>query len=263
MSKRGKKKKHRGREGALKPRDVWVKLQAKGDSDGKVEFHFDKEIGEVFCPQALPGTVVTYQSYERDNGKQKVLYQIPGLPQAASVLLRNQLSSCFDVVAGIDTNTFELGGRRISIACSFASAPMLRENHDQLRLDPTPAFIFENVREGVNPELIAWYHFLTTTLPLINDSGRYAVALVVDSELARLTDINKRTEPYYREFFLPEGVQLIYASSDSGTDLPNKLIRQCDKGSRILADQIRRREIILPESLGAGWEDYSGSAYIA
>lgn len=262
MPKPGRGKRGRTQKITPKPRSQWVKLQAKAGPDGRINFYFDKETGGVFSPQAIPESVSAYQSYERDEGRQKVIYQTPGLPQASSFSLRHDLSSRFDVIAGIDTNTCEISGRRLSVAFSFVSAPGLHHNHDALQLEPAPAFVFEGVREGLNPEVVAWYHFLTNTLPLVSANGRYAVALVVDSELGRHSEINARTAPYYRGFFLPERTQLIYASSDTGTDLPNKLIKQCDKASRSLADQIRRGEIILPDPLGAGWEDYAGSAYI-
>lgn len=205
---------------------------------------------------------MSYQGYMRDNGKEKVLFQAPGSRLSASVNLKREITSRFDVIAGIDTNTLVCNQRSLSISCAFASRPIVRMQADQLELVPTPAFIIEGVRQGLNPEPIAWYHFLTTTLPMVNGSGRYEVALVVDSELGQIPEINARSRPYYRDFYLPDGVQLIYASSDAGTDLPNQLIRQCDRGSRRLADRISRGDIVLPEALGSAWEDYEGIAFI-
>lgn len=258
---KSKRKKQGHHRKPRKQRDEWVKLQAKGGPDG-VLFHFDKETGGVFSPQAIPGTVTTYQSYRKSNGSEKIIYQVSGRGRSANLSLRHELSTHFDVIAGIDTNTYEIDGRLLSIAFSFASAPILKQNFDSLRIEPTPAFIFENVHEGINPEVIAWYHFFASTLPLISGNGRYDVAMVVDSELGRHPEINARTTPYYREFILPDRVQLIYASSDTGTDLPNKLIKQCDHGSRTLADQIRCKSFNLPPILGSGWKDYDGAARI-
>ena len=258
MSKRHKKERQRNR----KPRDEWVQFKARGDADRKIAIRTDKDTGDVSSPQAIDETFRTYQSYQRDSGKEKVTYQAHGQPSTANLSLRNGIASRFDVIAGIDTNRFQVAGRDLSITFSFASSPVLRENPDELELDPAPGFIFENVRAGINPETIGWYHFLVHVLPLVSGNGSYSVALVVDSELGALPAINNRTRPFYKQFTLPSNVELVYASSDSGTDVPNKLIKECDKASREIVRQIDMGEMSLPERLEGGADDFAGAASI-
>jgi hypothetical protein len=86
--------------------------------------------------------------------------------------------------------------------------------------------------------------------------------LVVDSELDKHQAINCRELPYYGEHFLPENTGLIYASTDAGTGLLNKLIKSCDKNSRILYGQIKNGELTLPNQFSGKSVDFSGYAYV-
>lgn len=56
--------------------------------------------------------------------------------------------------------------------------------------------------------------------------------LVVDSELSDLMRINRREEPIVYDFFLPEGWQINYATSDSSDFILNKMIKLCDRESK-------------------------------
>lgn len=61
------------------------------------------------------------------------------------------------------------------------------------------------------------------------DTGK--IAFITDSELGRHESISSRSEPIYGNVFLSEKFTLIYASSDTGQELTNKLIRFCDAQS--------------------------------
>ena len=134
----------------------------------------------------------------------------------------------------------------------------------------TPAFIIDSVRHDLNPEVVGWCIFLTYILPLLPISGSEHLGLVVDSELDQHALINQRKQPYYHEYYLPPNVSLIYASSDTGSDIPNQLIKKCDKAARDMFTNIKSGILKFPPCEVAKSPDYSqytivnikGSPYI-
>ena len=71
--------------------------------------------------------------------------------------------------------------------------------------------------------------------------------MIVDSDLNRLTAFNTRSEPIFDDFFLPDGVQLIYASADVGKEhVVNKVLSQADRGASAMLKKIRDGEVSVP-----------------
>ena len=176
---------------------------------------------------------------------------------------RQLIETEYDAIAGVDTNDFDLtDGRHVSICASFASKPVLKNHAENVFCDITPAFIVESPRTGLNPEVLGWYLFLKYVYPLLPIAGDQKLAVVVDSELNDLASFNHRKTPYYGDYYLPKNVELIYASSDTGTELPNKLMRKCDRLSRDVYKMIDEGSLALPETLGGGSDDCAGFAYI-
>ncbi|WP_346297330.1 hypothetical protein LRC39_11390 [Rhodopseudomonas sp. P1] len=92
-----------------------------------------------------------------------------------------------------------------------------------------------------NPELFAWRKFIEFLLQneIIDPSKRYA--LVVDSELNRIDELNRRTMPIHSEFILPNNFDLIYATADAGRSLIfNKALRRSDKLATVTLGSISK-----------------------
>lgn len=241
-----------------RPVDNWVHFKATGNADGNVRIDFSDD-GRLKCPEAEVSSIVSYRSYERQSGKQKIITQSPG----TYFNQRRNIENNFDAIAGIDTNDFQLeDGRRISISSSFCSQAMLKTSPQSLMCDATPAFIIDSVRNDLNPEVVGWHLFLTHILPLLPISNGERLALVVDSELDQHISLNQREKPYYRDHYLPPNVSLLYASSDTGSDLTNQLIKECDKLSRWLFAQIQSGDLKLGSVLGGATPDFAGYAYV-
>lgn len=237
--------------------ESWVHFRAKGNSERLVRFFFS-ESGEVVCPEAHPNSMISYRARSRVSGKQKILAQTPG----SHFDLRSYIQDHHDVIAGIDTNNFELHGRHISICSCFCSEAVLKSRPDGIYFHQGPAFIIEGVRSGLNPEVIGWHLFIRYVLPLLSLSEGHHVALAVDSELGCHPQINSREQPYYETHFLPPNIQLVYASSDTGDDLLNQLIRQCDRASRTIYKLLQDKQLDLPSSLGGKTRNFHGYAYV-
>lgn len=252
------KRKRKDPNSQKKKVDHYVKLQARANSDGVVRFEFG-EAGEVICHEAIEGTVESYSSYKRDSGKEKYVSGSPGTGKRAHVQQRNNIRSKYQFLAGMDTNDYEYKGQKLSIASAYLSTSSILEDTFVTKI--LPSFIISEVKPPINSEVVGWHMFFKHIFPLL-ELGGARLGFVVDSELGKHKSINNREEAYYNNFMLPDNVDLLYASSDTGTDAPNKLIRACDKASRELFSQLKNGTLTIPEVLGAPSNDYSGYAYV-
>lgn len=258
QNKSGKNKARKQKKAAPKPVSGFVHFKATGNKNGNVNIQIG-ENGEVRCAEAEEGTLSHYRCYMRDSGKEKRIVRSYSKSGEAFPEQRENIINNYDVLAGIDTNDYVRGDKKLSVAVCYYAKSIRAKN---VAFEPTPSFIIADIKFGINSEVIAWHLFIIHIFPLLNITKDMTLGLVVDSELGKHPAINRRDEPYYRDNYLPQNVGVIYASSDTGTDLPNKLIKSCDAGSRKLFRMIQKGEIVLPSELGGGSEDYSGYAYV-
>ena len=55
------------------------------------------------------------------------------------------------------------------------------------------------------------------------------IGIIVDSDLENLKSYNSRSTPIFDSFFLPQGLHLIYGTSDTGKDLfANQMLKYAD-----------------------------------
>ncbi|MBB2713985.1 hypothetical protein N2597_11550 [Rhizobium sophoriradicis] len=63
--------------------------------------------------------------------------------------------------------------------------------------------------------------------------------MIVDSDLGNIPAFNDRTLPVFEQSLLPAGVQLIYASADSGSEnVINRVLQTADYASKQVLDAI-------------------------
>lgn len=236
----------------------FVHFKATGNEEGLVNIKIG-EMGEVSCPEAEEGSINSYRSYMRDSGKEKRVVVSYTREGTAFINQRDNIIHNYDVLAGIDTNDYITNERRISIASSFYAGSI---QSSTVEFKIMPSFIISDVRVEINPEVVGWHLFIRHILPLLKLNKGRKLGLVVDTELGKHIVINRREEAYYNEYYLPENIGLIYASSDTGQDLTNQLIQSCDLTSRQLFKKIQEGDLVLPSQLGGGTEDFSGYAYV-
>lgn len=135
----------------------------------------------------------------------------------------------FDSVFVIDTNRRTINGKDVHAAC-FIRCQFIqqKDNSVQVVCDEEKVNFYELHNATQNPELLAilkvahdvsgWPNFKKTT----------KLAFVTDSSLGAHNDICARKIPIYGQHFLPPRFSLLYASSDTGREVINKLIRFCD-----------------------------------
>ncbi len=193
--------------------------------DGSVRL-FDKS-GDEMLPESISRAV----HYERPKGpKYQSLTTADGRMTTVGGL--EDLAQ-FEEVIALDTNTTEINGTKVSAA--FFIVCRLKTEPDGFRVESLDGkghlYEFHDVPLNMNPEMLA-------ILKVANDTkrsrgtARSNVVFVNDSDMGRHSAISRREQPIYGPHCLPDGFALRYASTDTGQELTNKLVRFCDTQSR-------------------------------
>jgi hypothetical protein len=224
--------------------DLSISFELNGNNDGTLKL---KQEGDHFYLIDAEGKILTevnaerIVSHERDNAKKgpKVRTKNGASVGAVSIGGLAELAK-LDYFFAIDTNTKPFNGVKVSVACFFA-LKLKRENEGYRLMQAGPAQLLEIYDCNDNPELAAILEIAIQELESkqqYNADHKFRVGIITDTELGLHKAINSRSAPVYKNQFLPEGFSLIYASSDTGNELPNTLIKACDKAA---TDHINRR----------------------
>ncbi len=199
--------------------------------DGTLTFFGEK--GEVVEPVSIE----VGSAYARPKGP-KVIGRQPSQPSRIQTNLNRALSR-YAFVFAIDTNTITLDERRVSMSVSVVirDIQIVGERWDA-KLVPQKAFEFHDA--AVSPERIGWSDAIRrfTSHPKVRGS----VALVVDSDLGAIAALNARQQPIVGDFYLPDGVELLYGCGDRGTQefIANAAIADCDRVASRLLERLRK-----------------------
>ncbi len=160
--------------------------------------------------------------------------------------------ACFDSIFVIDTNTKQIGGNVISVACFVCC--WIRPHGNDYRVECEPRLnIYEFHNVTGSPELLGMLKVANDVIRSDGCPTERCFAIVTDAHLGAHDAINARHASLYGSHILPAGFQLIYASSDTGREVLNGIIRFCDQqASRYLQlyedGGLPRRELTqLPE----------------
>lgn len=135
----------------------------------------------------------------------------------------------YDSIFVIDTNTKDSKQGSISVACfvCFRFIPEGEKFGVECEGGRLNVYEFHNV--GGNPELLSILKVANDVLGSGGKKGEQNFAFVTDTELGSHDSINSREAPLYGPHALPAGFRLLYASSDTGQEVLNGLIRFCDR----------------------------------
>jgi hypothetical protein len=180
-------------------------------------------------------------NYDRKKNP-KILNKISLDPKQLSVDPHLALKN-FDLIYAIDTNTKLVNDDVISISCIVLSKLTYCKNNEIIaKYAPIHCLEFRNIKE--HAENIAWMKSIQLIIANPSYSPKLKIGFVVDSDLGNLPAYNKRTAPIYDDFYLPQNIELIYASADVGKEfLVNKLIALCEKEAKILLEDISLNKI--------------------
>ena len=207
--------------------DSEVDIEMTSPENGTISF-IERKTKSIVEPKEI----ATGLAYERPKGH-KVLARANQNPSTIFLDL-NQTLTNYDHVFAIDTNTDPQTHKSVSV---FMYLLDLRYDNAQWKFEPRypPAFIFNS--DGSSPEKIGWCNAIRRITASSDIRG--SIAIFVDSELGRLSAINSKKESILDNFFLPDVFELIYASSDAGTEelIGNLAIKNCDRVARKILKQ--------------------------
>lgn len=181
--------------------------------------------------------------------KEKVLSRVPVNP---TEMIINPIPALmdFDLITAIDTNSIEHNGNKISVACAAICKLSQTDDGVTAQFAPVEAYEFWN-SEG-NPETLAWAIHIDQIIRSEGYHDRLKVGIVTDSELGNHDSFNARRTPIRDDFLLPENYTLMYGSADRGNELPNILIKSCDKWATKIIQKIKAEDELPKLHEGSG-----------
>lgn len=225
------------------PRDHFVTGHATEIVES-LTLHVDPKTGVASILELDPSTLRSEISYQKKNGKDKVIYSTPATEfSALNERHMDQLKKQLDYLIAVDTNTIEnperTQGCRVSVCVSSAIGHSLDSLPEDVQSTPVAAYLIVDPGPTVNPEPLGWHLNISrlTTIPALSSKR---IGVIVDSELGRLPAINARKTPYYGEHMLPVNMTLIYASSDKPEIFVNQMIKHCDKMAELGIAEFRK-----------------------
>jgi len=200
--------------------------------DGRVRV-FDKKGNEV-----VPPKVERASHYERPKGR-KYQSRTTVTEGYASVGGLEELAR-LDSFIVIDTNSVEIDGTKVSAAFFIACKLIAQEESFRLASLDGRGHVYEFHNVPGNAEMLAILKIAHDTIRGQKAPTKGAVGFVTDSEMGTHEAISSRKQPIYADHRLPEGFALVYASAETGQELPNKLIRFCDSQSRRYLERLKK-----------------------
>jgi hypothetical protein len=108
----------------------------------------------------------------------------------------------------VDTNTRKLHNRILSVAFLFLGE--WRDAEDGIQFSFYPYLCIDFMDCDEKPERFAWQEVIRLLLNGTDYSDTdNTFGIIVDSDLGAISAINKREEPIYDQFFMPERIELV------------------------------------------------------
>ncbi|MCD7096970.1 hypothetical protein [Stenotrophomonas sp. MMGLT7] len=230
-----KKKRNKNKK---KERIEYIQWTTRGEVTS-IEVSFDPATGKVTSPQADKHTMRSEISYERDSGKNKVLASVPAINGASVFDAWEQLVSQATHIIAVDTNSRDVNGRKISVTFACRTAKMLPPAPEySVAFVPLCCYVIFDVTDGVNPERIGWHLTLKNHINIEKLGDGQSLGIIVDSELGKLQDLNKRAAGYYQDILLPEKSFMTYASDAAMENPASVMIKYCHDSANKVFDRM-------------------------
>lgn len=226
---------------SFKPGEDSSLTSVRINADGQVKF-LDADGSE-----AIPEEVERQVQHDRTKGP-KVRSKAPLLGDSVSFDGVSHLEM-YDKLIGIDTNTTVVGDRKVSISAYFPFVLNKVQGGFQAKQLSKHVQLLEVVGEIEKPELFAVAMMVSMREFCDLNQANQRIGIITDTELGKLDQFNQRLLPIYGAQYLPMGVQFLYASSDVGSEIPNKVIRMCDTAASQSIREIDLRRFDEPRSI--------------
>lgn len=202
-----------------------VKLaKASIKPDGEIVL-IDEE-GKIITPEHMERST----HYNRDKGP-KIQSRSKVENQSLSVGGLKEFAE-YDAVFAIDTNKRVINGIKVHAACFIRCNFATEENQTRIECDgKLNIYEFHNIPDNENPEMLAVLKVARDVSRTSDSDRNLNIAFVTDSDIESHDKISKRKIPIYKKHLLPPGFTLHYASTDTGSEAINRILRFCDKQS--------------------------------
>jgi hypothetical protein len=143
------------------------------------------------------------------------------------------LSSSFDMIIAVDTNTKAIVSQKVSVTgivhCVLKRLPEADNYYADFPWHG--AIIFRNCPNELPPEKFGWMTVIQTiNHDPLNRLKKFAI--VTDHDLDNHVSYNNKKLPILSEFYLPDNFMLLYGRGDGPNEsLLNYVVKQCDKES--------------------------------
>lgn len=226
-----------------KPRNEVIEFIIKPKSKTvKFEYNFHSESIVIKDNSFFNAKMET--SYIKNSSKEKRTNSTPLKSSDLSFNVNKALRRNFDLLIAVDTNTRLINEQIVSVAMSYYIEKPLNLYNDKIPFYPGASYIFLNPNNDISSEKLGWHTIISNNINL-NVLDHYSIGLIVDCDLGLHDAINSRRIPYFEDNYLPNNMQLIYASSDSTSDsLQNLMISSCDKFANKIMHSDELNEII-------------------
>lgn len=189
-----------------------------------------------------PAVTYSQTHYEGSSGKEKVIARIQGKIIRDTAALMRCLSSSFDILIGIDTNTRHINGQMISVCGIVYCVVQAKEESRSydVNFPWSGVIVFRNCPEVLPPEKFGWMAVIEGFMR----DGRNAakrVGFVTDHDLGNHALYDGRTAPIFRQVYLPANFSMMYGRSDGPNEnLLNHLVKLCDRKSTEVLNELER-----------------------
>ncbi len=177
-----------------------------------------------------PKSANTIVDYERSGKENKILNRTP-IPLKRFSFNPDEFLELFDLIYVIDTST-DMPKREISVSC--VGKLELEKKLKDIFFDYSVVEIFSMWDVKEKAENLAWMVWIEKLLENPDYIRDLKLGIIVDSDLGNIENYNSRKTPIFDNFFLPPNIELIYASSDSGSRefIANAALKQTDKEAK-------------------------------
>lgn len=189
-----------------------------------------------------PEATFSQTHYISQSGKEKVLSRVQDkvIPDEADLI--RHLSSSFDLIIALDTNTKIIGDETVSASGIIHCVVKKTDSSNKYQVDfpQQKTMPFRNCPSELHPEKFGWMAEIQKINREPSNRGK-KFAIVTDHDLDNHTLYNSKKIAIFKDFYLPENFKLIYGSDGSNENFLNTLVRKCDKESTALLKEIEEK----------------------
>lgn len=236
-------KKLKSRKAKKKQRQEWTYVRTVGEVS-EISLQVDQSTGDVTFVTPVED-MYSEVSYERTKGP-KVLTKIPLPGPILQTKPDEAFTKNFDAFVAVDTNTRSIQDQIVSVTGIVLGLHAIDPTDGAAAVAWEIPYCLEFVNIVGFPERVGWVMSICQLRKdkFLPAAGR--IALVVDSDLAALASFNARKAPIADNFFLPDGIEIVYASSDVGREYcANKLLHAADQVAGFVLDDLMAGKVPL------------------